>query len=762
MPYFVLASAPSPPHQRQSDTKQPPYAEIPYPLYQLKAGCRTSLSTCETKLLPGPGRDELPAISAAATDHESVPRQRRSTHGAQHGSACQSTAGPQLRPSLPPAVTTTIPDAPSKRSHIVPAAAAVCAGPHGATVAEPARKFTVPLAVPATAVSGNVPPGPWGAHPTHPGRPADEPAAVSGAGLRAAAAAATGHPAATKPPVLLPAGGTIFGADTDVSGGRSSAGIPTTIRGPPRKPKQSGHALWVGNLPPGARVVDLKDHFAQDATEDILSVFLISKSSCAFVNYKTEEACAAAMARFHDSRLKGVRLVCRLRRSAASVPGGVPTGPAALVGTGARAEVDSGAGDAGGEVDGDVNGEEDEGGDGMPTVDEGAGAPAKDKYFIVKSLTVEDLEMSVRNGVWATQSHNEAALDKAYKTADAVYLIFSANKSGEYYGYARMTSPINQDPAAKISFAPPPTSAAAPVTEPGAAGAAGGTALNDPDQPTATITPASATAPRGRIIDDSARGTIFWEADGAAATADGDSGGNSNGDGGSGSGDEESPSPPLAGSGAGGAAWGKPFSVEWESTRRVPFFRTRGLKNAWNAGREVKIARDGTEIETRVGRRLIGLFGGVAGPGGREGGGDGRQCCLLLTLPAVYDASVNAASVDDASVDTAAIGSVAIDAASVDAASIDVASIDDDATALLLWMMLCWPCVDSTPVDAVGIDATSVASDSADIDAASVNVASADAASTKLPVVATREAVDTEAGIDANGRSYCDTRGVDS
>ncbi|KFX92393.1 hypothetical protein V490_05411, partial [Pseudogymnoascus sp. VKM F-3557] len=89
------------------------------------------------------------------------------------------------------------------------------------------------------------------------------------------------------------------------SSASSSAGIPTTIRGPPRKPKQSGHALWVGNLPPGANVVDLKDHFAQDATEDILSVFLMSKSSCAFVNYKTEEACAAAMARFHDSRLKG-------------------------------------------------------------------------------------------------------------------------------------------------------------------------------------------------------------------------------------------------------------------------------------------------------------------------------------------------------------------------------------------------------------------------------------------------------------------------
>ncbi|OBT48624.1 hypothetical protein VE00_00831 [Pseudogymnoascus sp. WSF 3629] len=89
-----------------------------------------------------------------------------------------------------------------------------------------------------------------------------------------------------------------------------------------------------------------------------------------------------------------------------------------------------------------------------------------------------------------------------------------------------------------------------------------------------------------------------------------------------------------------------------------------------------------------------------------------RQCCLLLTSPAVYDASVNAASVYDAVVDAASVG---------------VAAVDADA-----------------------------------INAASVNVASTDAASAMGPVVATREAVDTEAGIDANGRLYCDARGVDS
>lgn len=38
-----------------------------------------------------------------------------------------------------------------------------------------------------------------------------------------------------------------------------------------------------------------------------------------------------------------------------------------------------------------------------------------DKYFIMKSLTIEDMELSVRNSIWATQGHNEDALNKAFE-----------------------------------------------------------------------------------------------------------------------------------------------------------------------------------------------------------------------------------------------------------------------------------------------------------------------------------------------------------
>lgn len=194
--------------------------------------------------------------------------------------------------------------------------------------------------------------------------------------------------------------------------GIQRAGPVSTIpRGPPRKPKQSGHALWVGNLPPGTTVVALKDHFSRDATQDIESLFLISKSNCAFVNYRTEASCNAAMHRFHDSRFDGVRLVCRLRRSSAPASG-VPTGPSAMVGI----QVPSGSPpqspqDA---VDGEVaqvDGET----PAQNSDEEARTTTTSEKYFIVKSLTLQDLELSVRNGIWATQSHNEEALNKAYE-----------------------------------------------------------------------------------------------------------------------------------------------------------------------------------------------------------------------------------------------------------------------------------------------------------------------------------------------------------
>ncbi|KAJ5355308.1 uncharacterized protein N7496_012520 [Penicillium cataractarum] len=360
---------------------------------------------------------------------------------------------------------------------------------------------------------------------------------------------------------------------------------PSTPRGPPRKPKQSGHALWVGNLPPGSSVVDLKDHFSQEATNNIESVFLISKSNCAFVNYKSAAACAAALARFHDSRFQGVRLVCRLRKGFTAPGSGLGLG---VAGPGSRSRPEETTdppvtAEAGPLVEAIIPG---------PLAD-GTASRSLDRYFIVKSLTVEDLELSKQSGIWATQTHNETNLNHAFENTDHVYLIFSANKSGEYFGYARMLSPISDDEELALEMPPRPE----PL--PGTA-----------DELEVTTTAATSTAPKGRIIDDSARGTIFWEVESSGDEHD-DGSGEKSGEGlgsGAGSGPPASVSGLITVDDEEAQSFGKPFRIQWLSTERVPFHRTRGLRNPWNANREVKIARDGTEIEPTVGRKLIALF----------------------------------------------------------------------------------------------------------------------------------------------------------
>lgn len=142
-----------------------------------------------------------------------------------------------------------------------------------------------------------------------------------------------------------------------------------------------------------------------------------------------------------------------------------------------------------------------------------------------------------------------------------------------------MASPINED-AAEIMRALPQTE----VTE-------------SSDTPKTIPTPATEWAPRGRIIDDSARGTIFWEAELSDEEEEGAPGGT-----------VPQPETESAAGSSSPQVWGKPFKIEWLSTNRLPFYRTRGLRNPWNANREVKIARDGTELETGVGKRLVQMF----------------------------------------------------------------------------------------------------------------------------------------------------------
>jgi hypothetical protein len=154
-------------------------------------------------------------------------------------------------------------------------------------------------------------------------------------------------------------------------------------------------------------------------TVGLESLFLISKSNCAFANFKDETSCAAAQAKVHDSRFQTVRLVSRLRRSSVgSVTGtSISTGPAALSPPSEPSATETPSPSSESRPQEAVDASD-------ATVKSEELRLPKDKYFVVKSLTVEDLELSVRNGIWATQSHNEDTLNKAYEVSLATFFCY--------------------------------------------------------------------------------------------------------------------------------------------------------------------------------------------------------------------------------------------------------------------------------------------------------------------------------------------------
>ena len=190
---------------------------------------------------------------------------------------------------------------------------------------------------------------------------------------------------------------------SDTSGSSTTAAMS---RGPPCKPRQSGFALWVGNLPPGATVIDLKDHFSREATNDIESLRIMSKSNCAFVNYRTRASCEAARLRFHESRFHGQRLACRFRNS---IPVAAPSGEASVP---FRSQLTITA-----ESSRTARIPE-EGQTGMEHTTQPTSTPVPARYFVLKSYTMNDLLLSVRDSLWATQPQNESKLNEAFKVRD--------------------------------------------------------------------------------------------------------------------------------------------------------------------------------------------------------------------------------------------------------------------------------------------------------------------------------------------------------
>ncbi|KAJ7769123.1 YT521-B-like domain-containing protein [Mycena maculata] len=510
---------------------------------------------------------------------------------------------------------------------------------------------------------------------------------------------------------------------------------------------RSEWVMWAGNVPSDAGHDELWRFFTQPpdvgtsasssssssvdsdvvGASGVMSIFLISRSSCAFINYETEATLQAAIARFNGMPLRPAdprcaRLVCRVRRKDDDLRAGVggqrgmglhrgwvkakaresPAERTTDEEPGSSSESASTRLSALSVSDDDphpVSPSDDPPTRGgrpppRPVDSNSSGSHASgstssslltrhfpQRFFILKSLTRDDLDLSVRTGVWATQRHNEGVLDRAFRTAQDVFLIFSVNKSGEFYGYARMAGPVGhaesgsrvtwtaRSPSGATGGLSPPTArppldattsnpvplqdddasawhaaprspllsdshlvdhSPAPFPTPSA------TPLRPPDVQSAppvlgkphraisgenpvlkkySLDARMALASREAIELDEAAPFRAMRAAPEAEAADAAheqpvSKGSTSGlksvaeepdareEGGERAEGEQAP-------GTREESWGQDFKLQWLCMERLPFQRTRHIRNPWNHDREVKVSRDGTELEPGVGQALL-------------------------------------------------------------------------------------------------------------------------------------------------------------
>ncbi|KAI0648191.1 YT521-B-like domain-containing protein [Trametes meyenii] len=472
----------------------------------------------------------------------------------------------------------------------------------------------------------------------------------------------------------------------------------------------------------------------------VSSIFLISRSNCAFVNFHSEPHLQAAIRHFNGLPLRPndprcPRLVCRVRAREDDLKAGVGAQRGAgmhvrwvrdkrerereaarrqSTSSSERVTTPSSSPTDAAHMMGSLSlSSDDEGGRGhhrkVEPHSSSSGSYASTnssiltayfpkRYFILKSLTQFDLGLSVEKGLWATQRHNEGILDQAYRTSKEVYLIFSVNKSGEFYGYAKMAGPIMRGeqrvPWASRADSPPQRRSSAtsqrdqpsasrqdhdptffspseqrygespfpmspdthsrlpPATralgEPldqhissapaemhqlhrglsvGLEAAHGATALGfDSQAPGPGIAsliagpsarkPASQPddieldrmAPLRAMRDPRAAEAIRKSEEGSLQpVAEEDERAHASEERGKGKEVERSAEGEQTSDRAReeGPVWGESFKVEWIRTDRLPFTRTRHLRNPWNHDREVKVSRDGTELEPSVGQTLL-------------------------------------------------------------------------------------------------------------------------------------------------------------
>lgn len=286
---------------------------------------------------------------------------------------------------------------------------------------------------------------------------------------------------------------------------------------PAAQPAKSGYSLWVGNLSPRTNLRDLCWLFG---TPGLQSIYLIHRTSCAFVNYANELELESAIkiVEKRGCRIKDNTLLIKAQRP--EITSEIP----------------------------------------RPCLH---AHHSLDRFFICKSLTLVDLQSAQITCQWSTQVRNRERLNQAFFTSRNTYLIFSANRTSAFYGFARMESPFPHEDQERPAHQ---TASQESVTI---------TSTERSENPMDGL-----MCPAGMIIEDRVRSCLFWKCIGCPEA------------------DEES------------EKWTAPCTIQWLSppSAVVSFLRTKTLKNTYNQNKPVKVARDGTEVEPDVGRQLCEMF----------------------------------------------------------------------------------------------------------------------------------------------------------
>jgi hypothetical protein len=114
--------------------------------------------------------------------------------------------------------------------------------------------------------------------------------------------------------------------------------------------------------------------------------------------------------------------------------------------------------------------------------------------------------------------------------------------------------------------------------------------------------PETPQAPAGEICDDSARDIVFWDVNQSLSAPPLPI-------------SSPSSKPPLSPMILSSSPVliedekkGTSFDLDWLCTTSLPFFRLKYLKNTLNENKPVKIARDGTEVDSGTAREILKLW----------------------------------------------------------------------------------------------------------------------------------------------------------